>query len=352
MAEEQLSLEELLQSEADPARVDQLMKLVKVDLVGISDDVKRYLVKQQVEMFNLEQARFRTKITNEMIDQLMENSIDTHVHGGSDPFERRLLEDEIAIEATKAKMKAVVIKTWYTPSASRNALVQKIIDKWAEEHQMRPVMVFGGVTLNYSMGGLNPEAVKRCLGFPRFKYVWMPMVDSYYHQLVVLNRKDRGIKYLTDKGKIVPELKEILRIIADNDLILASGHYPYSETASLIEEAKKLGVQRIELVHPTLMYSKYTLAEMKVLANEGVKINLTGIASVYVRFIEGFRWLLKFVKELGDHLVFGSDSGQIYNPTPIEGMRWLMRVLLAYGMTNEEVTKIFKTNPAELLGIN
>jgi hypothetical protein len=354
MAREEFDLAELLAVDADPERVEELMKSVEIDLPDLSDDVKRHLLKQQVEMFNIEYGRYAagTRITDDIVEGLMEDAIDTHVHGGSDPFERRQLEDEIAIDCTTAKMKAVVIKTWYTPSASRNALVQKIVDRWAKEHEMRPVQVFGGITLNYSVGGLNLDAVTKCLGFPGFKYVWMPMADSYYHQWIVFHRKDRGIKYLTDDGKIVPEMKEILRCIADNDLVLASGHYPYRETAPLMEEAKKLGVKRMEVIHPTLIHSKHTLAEMKAMASEGVKIGLMGIASVNVRFVEGIRWLLRVIKELSDHMIWGSDSGQIHNPTCVEGMRWIIRVLLAYGITREEITKIFKTNPAAHLGID
>ena len=354
MVNKDFSFENLLNAEVSHDRVEELMELVELDLPHASEEVKRYLLKQQAEMFNVTYSlkASGTKITNELIDELMEDSIDTHVHGGSDPFERRELEDEIAIACTKATMKAVVMKTWYTPSASRNALVQKIVDKWAEEHELRPVKVFGGITLGYSVGGLNPEAVLKCLGFPGFKYVWMPMVDSYYHQLIVFNRKDRGIKYLTEGGKIVPELEEILRIIADNDLVLASGHYAYRETAVLMEEAKKLGVKRMEVVHPTLLHSKHTLVEMKELAREGVKISVMGIASVNVRFVEGILWLFKTIKELNDSMIWGSDSGQIENPTHIEGQKWMMRVLLAHGITKEEIIKIFKTNPAKHLGID
>lgn len=354
MQKKEFDLGELLKVDASPERVEELMELVEIDIPGMSKEVKRHLLKQLVDMSNLEYGlrATATRITDQLIEELMEDSIDTHVHGGSDPFERRQFEDEIAIDCTKAKMKAVVIKTWYTPSASRNALVQKIVDKWAEDHDMRPVQVFGGITLNHSVGGLNPDAVIKCLGFPRFKYVWMPMADSYYHQLVVFHRKDKGIKYLTEDGKPVPELKEILRIIADNDLVLASGHYAYRETSVLMEEAKKLGVKRMEVLHPTLIHSKHTLAEMKELANEGIKINLMGIASVNVRFVEGFRYLLRLVKELNDYMIWGSDSGQIQNPTSVEGQRWMLRILLAYGITKEEITKIFKTNPARHLGIN
>ncbi len=353
MGKEEVQLGDLLKVDAPPERVEELMRLAEVDIPGLSDEVKRFLLKQQVEMFNLEYGRYaaRTPVSDTVIDELMEDAIDTHAHGGSDPFERRQLEDEIAIDCTQAKMKAVVIKTWYTPSASRNRLVQKIVDRWAVEHQMRPVMVFGGVTLNSSVGGLNPEAVIKCLGFPRFKYVWLPMADSYYHQKIVFNRSDRGIRVLTESGKVVPELKEIFRIIADHDLILASGHYPYRENAVIMEEAKKLGVKRMEVVHPTLIHSKHTLAEMKELAREGVKLGLMGIASVNIRFLEGVRWLFRVIHELSDHMVYCSDSGQIQNPTEVEGMRWMIRVLLAYGITKEEIIKIYKTNPAAHLGI-
>ena len=245
MAKKESDLKELLKFEAPPQRVEELMKMVEIDLPGASDEVKRHLLKQQVEMSNLEYGRHGagTQITDDLIAELMEDSIDTHVHGGSDPFERRQLEDEIGIDCTKAKMKAIAIKTWYTPSASRNALVQKIVDRWAAEYGMRPVQLFGGITLNNSVGGLNPDAVLKCLGYPRFKYVWMPMTDSYYHQLTVFDRKNTGIKYVTDEGKVVPQMGEILRIIADNDLVLASGHYAYRETAILMEEAKRSGRQ-------------------------------------------------------------------------------------------------------------
>jgi hypothetical protein len=353
MAGEEFDLLELLRLEADPERVEGLMKAVELDLPGLRDEAKRHLLKQVVEMMNLEYGRYAagTKITDQMIDELTENAIDTHIHGGSDPFERRQLEDDIAIDATKARMKAIVIKTWYTPSASRNQLLRKIVDRWAEEHQMRPVQIFGGVTLNSSQGGLNPEAVLKCLGFPGFQYVWMPMADAYYHQWLVFNKKNTGIKFLTDDGKVLPQMQDILRIVADNNLILASGHYPYRETAILMEEAKRLGVKRMEVVHPTLIHSKHTIAQMKEMASEGVKLGLTGIATLNVWFLEGIQLILRVVKELSDHLVWGSDSGQIQNPTHIEGMKWMIRILLAYGVAKEEITKIFKTNPAVHLAI-
>lgn len=346
-------LDELLKVEALPERVEELMKFVEIDL-PVSDEIKRFLLKQQVEMFNLEYGRYAagTKMTRELVEDLLTGSIDIHVHGGSDPFERLQLEDEILMDATKARMRAIVIKTWYTPSASRNQLLSKWLNQWASQNGLEPVKVFGGITLCHAVGGFNPIAVKHCLGFPNFKYVWMPMSDSYYHQLVVFNRKGTGLKYLTEGGKIIPEVKEILRIIADNDLVLASGHYNYHETAPLMEEAKKLGVRRMEVVHPTIVHSRSTITQMKALAKEGVRIGVVGIASVNPRYLEGIRYLFKIIREVGaDNLIWGSDSGQIQNPTHIEGMRWFIKILLANGITKEEVEKIIKITQAKHLGL-
>ena len=347
------TLEKLLSLDAPPERVEELMEMIDVDLPDVSEDVKRFLLKQQVEMFQLEYGRYalRTQVSDALVDQLLEDGIDTHVHGASDPFERLQFEDEIGIECTRARMKAVVIKTWYTPSASRNGLVQRLVDRWADEHGLRPTLLYGGITLNTSVGGLNPDAVRKCLGFPRFKYVWMPMADSYYHQLVVFRRKNAGIHFLDASGKLVPTMEEILRIIADNDLVLACGHYPYRDAAVLMEGAKRLGVRRMEIVHPTLVHSKHTIAQMKNMAREGVKIGLMGIASVNVRFLEGIRWYFRTIRELSDHMILGSDAGQVQNPRHVDGLRWLIKVLLAYGITPEEITKIFKTNPAGHLGL-
>jgi hypothetical protein len=71
MAKKEFDLSELLRVDADPERVDELMKLVEIDLPDLSDEVKRHLLKQQVEMFNIEYGRYAagTKISDELIEE-------------------------------------------------------------------------------------------------------------------------------------------------------------------------------------------------------------------------------------------------------------------------------------------
>lgn len=354
---EKFSMQELMQIAVPEDRVDRLMDTVVFDTdEPISDEVKRYLIRQQVKYVNIQYARFLAGIhfTQDDVDELLAGSIDIHAHGGSEPFERIMLEDDMLKDFTRAGMRATVIKTWYTPSASRNAMLQKNINQWAEEQGLEPVKVFGGITLNQSVGGLNPNAVERCLKYPGMKYVWLPMVDSYHHRKIVYDdQTGSGIHMLDENGKVLPELQEIMRIVADNDLILASGHYPYKETSVVFEEAIKLGVKHLEVVHPAHIHSKTTIAEMKQYAQEGVKLMLSGLGTLAFPLHEsGPYYAARMIHEVGaDHFVYGSDFGQIHNPRHIIGNRWMIQILLAYGVSKEDIAKIFKTNPAKHLGL-
>jgi hypothetical protein len=354
--EEGLELKDILQVEVPPERVERLKKLTNVDIPGISDEVLEFLIRQQAQWVNIQYARFLTGInfTEADVDELLVNAIDCHAHGGSDPMERLMLEDEIGIDYTRAGMRAMVVKTWYTPSASRNALVQKCVDSYAEQHGLRPTLCFGGVVLNYSMGGFNPEAVKKCLGFPGMKYVWMPMVDSYHHRRVVYDDwSGYGLSFLDDNRKVLPVVQDILRIIADNDLVLASGHYPYGDTAILVEEARRLGVNRIEIIHPAHIHSKHTIAQMKEQAARGAKLMLSGLGAMAFPLHEsGPLYAARIVKEVGpENLLYGSDFGQLQNFPHIVANRWMIKLLLAYGCTKEEIRTVFQETGAKLLGL-
>jgi hypothetical protein len=288
------------------------------------------------------------------VDEVLVNGIDSHAHGGSDPFERLLLEDDIGIEYSQAGMRAMVVKTWYTPSASRNALVQKPVNRYAEANGLRPILCLGGVVLNYSMGGFNPEAVRKCLGFPGMKYVWMPMVDSYHHRRVVYDDwSGYGLSFLDDNRKVLPVVQDILRIIADNDLVLASGHFPYEDTALLVEEARRLGVNRIEIIHPAHIHSKHTIAQMKEQAARGAKLMLSALGALAFPLHEsGPLYAARIVKEVGpENLVYGSDFGQLQNFSHLIATRWMVKQLFTWGCTKEEIKTVFQETPAKLLGL-
>lgn len=355
-AHEKFDLKKLMAIDVPKERVDRIKDDVVFDRGDISDEVKEFLLKEQIRFVNIQYARFLAGVhfTQEDVDELLTGSIDIHAHGGSEPFDRICLEPQLVKDFMDARMKAIVIKTWYTPSASRNAMLNEIIKQYAEEKGIEPLKLFGGITLNNSVGGLNPNAVERCLKYPGFKFIWLPMVDSYFHRKLIFDSTDgSGIHILDANGKCVPELKEIFRIAADNDLIVASGHYPYRETSVVFEEARKLGVKNLEVVHPAHIHSKTTIAQMKEYAKENIWLMLSGLGTLCFPLHEtGPVYAAQMIQEVGaDHFVYGSDFGQIHNPRHIIGNRWMIQMLLAYGVPKADVEKIFKINPAKHLGI-
>jgi hypothetical protein len=186
------------------------------------------------------------------------------------------------------------------------------------------------------------------------KYVWMPMVDSYHHRRVVYDDwSGYGLSFLDENRKVIPAVQDILRIIADNDLVLASGHYPYADTVLLVEEARRLGVNRIEVIHPAHIHSKHTIAQMKEEAARGAKLMLSGLGAMAFPLHEsGPLYAARIVKEVGaENLVYGSDFGQLQNFPHIVANRWMIKLLLAYGCTKEEIRTVFQVTGSKLLGI-
>ena len=352
---ESMSLSEILSTKVDQDRIERLKKLTRPDVPEDTPEIViEYLLANQARVVDIQYKRFLagTKINLKEVDDLCQGSIDIHAHGGSEPFERLLDDDDLAIACMKRGMRAIVIKTWFTPSASRNALVNNAVHKYAEEHGMEPIQVFGGITLNQSVGGINPDAVKRCLKFPGMKYVWLPMVDSYHHRRVVFDdQTGSGIHIVDKRGHVLPEVMEVIKICADNNLTLASGHYPANETAEVLVAAKNAGVKHREIVHPAHIHSKHSIKQMKEAAAEGHKLMLSGLGTLVFPLHEsGALYAAHMISEVGaENFVYGSDFGQIQNPSHVEALSWMIKTLMAYGVTAAEIKKMFKDNPAEHL---
>lgn len=309
-----------------------------------------------------------TGMTQQDVRDCLKGAVDVHVHGGSEPrsTERLMNEFEMAIEYTQAGFGAAVVKTHHTPSVSRNILIQTFIERWAEEHGMTPVKMLGGVTLNYTVGGLNPAAVRVVADFPNGRFVWLPCMDSFEHGQIVKgglgqyckDPKPEGIKLLDDKGEIVPELEEILGVIADNDMVLSTGHYTHPTQMVVIEEAKKAGVKRIVCDHVNL-HPKYrihptakTIEEMKEAAKTGAMLGISVIwyCNPYTPQPQAFT--RQIIREVGaEHLVLGSDLNEAYTVDCVEGIKWLVRSLLWRGISKKDVERILKENGARLLGL-
>lgn len=281
----------------------------------------------------------------ETIDRLMDGALDIHIHPYPDPYQTRVGDQiDLAIEACQAGMSAVLFKCHHVPTAGTQALVQKVVNQWADEHNKRRLDVFGGVVLNYSVGGLNPAAVEanaRVGG----RVVWTPTADSDHYQTLI--GMSGGIKLLDEDDNVVPPMKEILSQIAEGDLVFNISCLWVREVFHLIDEARKIGVKRINWVHPNHPCSYGTVEQMKIATDKGASIELTRNYGSYF-----FEWdvFMKAYELIGpDRMIASTDSGTVTRPNPVIGMRGYITEMIMHGIPEKDIVKMIKTNPKRLL---
>jgi hypothetical protein len=279
--------------------------------------------------------------------KLMDGAIDVHIHPGPDAYNARVYDElEIAVQACQMGMKAVVYKGHSMQSARSAYFVQKAVDQWAEQHGKKKIDVRGGVMLGYAVGGLNPEAVLTSYRVGG-KHVWLPNKDSsFHHKLFGI---PGGIDVLDEDDHVVPALREVLALVAEGDMVLSLSHQSVKERFVIIDEAKKMGVKRIEICHPNALTAKMTVAQMKAASEKGAFLGMY-CASFEPRHMWDWEEFMEAVKVVGcDRIVIGTDCGSFAYPAPIESLRLFITGMLMRGIPDKDVERMVKINPSEML---
>ena len=136
--------------------------------------------------------------------------------------------------------------------------------------------MFGGIDLNLTVGGINPAAVEHMTrvsgGWGRL--VWMPTFDA--ENQVRYAKENRPFVSVSRGGDLLPEVKEVLALVAKHALVLATGHSSPQEGLMLLREARRLGVQRMVVTHAMNPPIVMTVAQMQEAAKLGAFIEFVG----------------------------------------------------------------------------
>jgi hypothetical protein len=285
-----------------------------------------------------------------IIDDLVRGSIDMHCHHAPDALiEGRMDALETVKLARQMGMRAVVLKSTYFPTAPMADIIGKLIPE---------VKVFGGVCLDYEIGGLNHEALEPLAKFGT-KVVWMPTHSSTnsrasMRRLPGVVLEGEGFSLLTADNKLVPEIARILSIIKKYDMVLANGHISPKETFALFEAAQAVGIKKLVVTHGLWVNGsvKFTLDELKKLGQMGAYIEHCYVGFLPTDFRYDPKPMVDAIKYIGaEHCIISSDLGQYYNPPPSEGMRMFIALLLKNGISEHDVELMAKKNPAKLLDL-
>ncbi len=285
-----------------------------------------------------------------VIDDVMHGAIDMHVHFGPDMppasdlrVARRLDGLGTARQARDAGMRAIVLKSHHWPTGALARTIQPLIPE---------VTLFGTVVLNYSVGGLNPFAVEVAAKIG-CKFVFPPTWNSVYHvatrstvpSLTPVGLRGRsGITILDERGRLVPEMHEILDIVKANDMVITTGHLSPQEHRVLVEEAYRRGIPRIVVSH---VREEISLEERRKMADQGAVIEL-----VYRPNMDS-KAIITAARAVGvERCAMTVDGGHAFNPLVAEAFRVFVGQLLYHGMSPEEVKTMAQKVPAQLLALS
>src|SRR5438552_2322589 len=275
--------------------------------------------------------------------QTLNGVVDIHVHSDPDSMPRSIDAIDAAKLARSRGMRALVLKNHYEPTASLAYLVRK---------EVPGIELFGGIALNRTVGGVNPAAVER---MPRVKggwgrVVWMPTFDA--ENQVRFSKENRPFVSVSKNGQLLPEVKEVLALIAKNKLTLATGHSSPQEDLLLIRAAKDLGVSRIVVTHAMLPPVKMNVEQMKQAAAMGAYMEFVYNALLGPNKSFEMPEYAAAIRAVGpEHCILSSDLGQAGNPLHPDGLEAFFRGLRGQGFSVAEIDRMSKTNPAKLLGL-
>jgi predicted metal-dependent phosphotriesterase family hydrolase len=180
--------------------------------------------------------------------------------------------------------------------------------------------------------------------------VWMPTNDA--ENQVRCAKENRPFVAVSRNGELLPEVKEVLGIIARHRLVLATGHSSAGEDLVLIRTARSVGVESIVVTHPMSPPVNMSIKEMKQAAAQGAYLEFTysGLLGPGERLDLGH--YVTAIRAVGpEHCILSSDLGQPGNPLHPDGLMTFFQELRARGFTQQEIDQMSKVNPAKLLNL-
>lgn len=154
-----------------------------------------------------------------------------------------------------------------------------------------------------------------------------------------------------------------LKIIARENLLLATGHVHPEEVIAVVKRGRELGVKNIIVTHGLTNVPGLTMAQAKQVVEMGAVIEVcflqfqagpnAPLAFLTHRTQINAKHVAQAVKEFGAKgLVISSDLGQSANMTHPDGLEVAIGAMQREGLADDDIDQMMRKNPARLLGLN
>jgi hypothetical protein len=293
---------------------------------------------------------------------LVAGAYDLHVHVAPDVPARRIDDLTLARRFGQLGLSGFALKSHYTSTAERAQIVSALVPE---------VQVWGTLTLNWAVGGMNALAVE-IAAREGARMGWMPTVDSaaetagrsepqagdkvplwarLQHELRALGLSVEPVQVVDAKGQLLPETREVLRAIARHGLILASGHLARDDTFALVEGALEEGVAQVVVTHPEFPCQDFSIEDQLELAARGCLIERC--LSTPWSGKTSWEHVFEGVRAVGaQHTLFSSDLGNPDYPQVEDGLALWADRLLGGGFDEPAVREMIVGQSRRLAGLS
>lgn len=280
-------------------------------------------------------------------DRFLQDALDIHVHAGPcSLIGRSQTYTQVALDASRAGMRAVVRKDHSYSTVGEAQAIQNHIDHLVETGALENrIRVYGGVPLRFTC---DPAVVAEAAGFPSFKMIWMNPVNG---------------PVLVRDGKVLPEVVTIIELARDHGIGINLGPPAHSRrnygdcddfavVMALAEKISAIGARAV-LDHPVTSFS---VDEIERLCLPGVYAGLfcyPALPSIIKAPAADPRQTLAMIRQIGpERCVIASDVGTLLEPTTLESLRLMIRLLLAMEIADADIERMLKTNPAQVIHLD
>jgi len=290
------------------------------------------------------------------VAELLIGAVDLHCHSGPAAMPRTLDHHEALLDCAAAGFSALLYKDHFYLGTAHAMILEKLFPELG-------VKLFSGIALNNASGGINPHAVDHAVKLGA-KIVWMPTLSAANHIEQAMGQGKsfpKTAKKMLDpiplratdvNGQVTDDTKQVLDLIAEADVILAGGHLDAAEMIKVFAEAKRRGVNRMLVNHPTYLIG-CTDDDIRELVAIGAHIEHS-----ICMWVEGKskkftpEELVHLIEVAGvDRTILSSDLGLLGGPKPVEGFRQVVHLLLDQQVSKEDIRKLVSSNAKRLANI-
>lgn len=287
-------------------------------------------------------------------DKYLKNAWDIHVHASPSLFPRWGDIVDLAEICLKHSMAGVVLKFHHGSSVEAAYTASRLNSE---------IKIYGGITLNYPVGGINPHAVDTAITLGA-RVVWLPTIHAANHENAfgVLGgfhfqksqlrlKPEKGISILNDNGNVCNSLKTVLELMNRKKTVLGTGHISAGEIYKLKDYIKSENL-KIKLLVNHALFKAPSLDERQIRELSG---DSTWFETVYLTAanIAGNVPITKISAILKNtsksRWIIASDSGQESNLKSPLAISKYAGMLTDEGIDEKRVLKMLKDEPNELL---